>query len=371
MSRIDALQISTGEAGPALTPQHKRFNTLIRQIGQARQTLASWLDGIDDYRQAHAKVLLPLQAELTAARRQWVFALDELLDQRGWTKAQRNTLGEMVCETAGELLHAGGDDDAALKALFAKHAEVDFDTERQEMALAMKAMTEAVTGLDLGDDEGIATQDDLLKRMQQELKQQAAAEQAEQAERDAKLARRRKSAAQQRREAEAQQATQSLREIYRKLASALHPDRETDEQQRQVKTALMQKVNQAYAADDLLTLLELQLQIEQIDADHMANTSVERLKHYNKVLGEQLAQLREQIQSVDLGFRIEFGLPAGWGLNPRQLDQVLEQNSRDLHAELSRQQHDLRMLADPAATKRWLKRQGQLQREAPYDFGLF
>jgi hypothetical protein len=29
------------------------------------------------------------------------------------------------------------------------------------------------------------------------------------------------------------------------------------------------------------------------------------------------------------------------------------------------------MLADPAATRRWLKRQGQLQREAPYDFGLF
>jgi hypothetical protein len=43
MSR-NALQISTGEAGATLSPPQKRFNTLIRQIEQARQTLAAWHD---------------------------------------------------------------------------------------------------------------------------------------------------------------------------------------------------------------------------------------------------------------------------------------------------------------------------------------
>src|SRR5205085_3856074 len=104
---------------------------------------------------------------------------------------------------ADELLHAN-DDDAALKALFAKHAEVDFDTEQQQMARAMKEMTEAVTGLDLGDDDGIDTDADLFERMQQGLRERAAAEQ--EAMHNAKSAPRRKSAAQQRREAEAQQA---------------------------------------------------------------------------------------------------------------------------------------------------------------------
>lgn len=33
----------------------------------------------------------------------------------------------------------------------------------------------------------------------------------------------------------------------------------------------MQNANQAYAAKDLLALLELQLQIEQIDAGHVAS----------------------------------------------------------------------------------------------------
>lgn len=205
-------------------------------------------------------------------------------------------------------------------------------------------------------------------RMQQGLQERSAAEEAE---RSAKSARRRKSAAQQRREAEAQQATQSVREIYRKLASALHPDRESDERQRAVKTELMQRVNQAYAANDLLALLELQLQIEQIDASHIANASAQRLKHYNKVLSEQLSQLRAEVDGVEMGFRIEFGLEPGWGMNPRKLGEVLEQTSRQWRAELNEQQRDMRMLADVAATKRWLKRQRQLLREAELDFEMF
>lgn len=367
MSRTDALQISTDKSGAALTAPQKRFNTLIRQIEQARQTLAAWQENMAAYRQAHAQVLQPLQAELIAGRRQWVIALDALLDQRSWTKAERGTLRELLCDAAGELLAARGED-AGLKALFDKHADVDFDTEQREMMRMMKDLTEAVTGLDLGNEQGIETEADLFERMQQGLQDRAAAEEAV---RSAKSARRRKSAAQQRREAEAQQATQSVREIYRKLASALHPDRETDARQREEKTALMQRVNQAYAANDLLALLELQLQIEQIDASHIANASADRLKHYNKVLAEQLAELKAEVDRVEMGFRMEFGLQPGRGMNPRKLGGLLEQTSRQWRAELNEQQRDLRMLDDVAATKRWLRRQRQQLREAEFDFEPF
>lgn len=364
MSRTHALRISSDKSDAVLTPAQKRFNSLIRQIEQARQTLAAWHENMAAYAQAHAQVLRPLQAELTAGLKQWVFALDGLLDKRNWTKAERDTLREVLCDAAGELLAAHGDD-AALKALFDKHADVDFDTEQREMMRAMKGLTEAVTGLDLGDEQGIDTEADLFARMEQGLQDRAAAGEAECG---AKSARRRKSAAQQRREAEAQQATQSVREIYRKLASALHPDRETDAQQREKKTALMQQVNQAYAANDLLALLELQLRIEQIDASHIANASADRLKHYNKVLAEQLAELRAEVGRVEMGFRMEFGLEPGWGMSPRKLGGLLEQTSRQWRAELNEQQRDMRMLSDMAATKRWLKRQRQQLREAEFGF---
>jgi len=368
MPQLHALQISSNAAGPVLSPQHKRFNTLLRQIDQARQALQAWREGIDQYRLAHLELLSPLEAEAQAARRNWVLLLDGLLGQRSWTKAERQTLRQLLCEAAGELLDSN-EEDLELKALFDKHAEVDFDTERQQMTLAMKDLAEAMTGLDLGDDEGIRTDDDLFKRMQQEFQQAAA-----QSEDDAASAkpRRKASAAQKRREAAAQEATQSVRDVFRKLASALHPDRESDPAQREQKTSLMQKVNQAYAANDLLTLLELQLQIEQIDASHVANAGAQRLKHYNHVLAEQLRELKAEISQVEAAFCFEFGLAPHWGLNPRKLGQLLDEQRRELNAELAQQRHECLMFADTAATKRWLKRQRQLLREADeFDLDIF
>jgi len=366
VSRTDALQISLDPSAAALTPAQKRFNTLIRQIEQARKTLAAWHDNVASYRQAYATVLRPMQTQLLAGSRQWVIALDALLDQRSWTKAERDTLRQLLCNAAGDLLEAHGED-PELKALFDKHAEVDFDTEQREAMLAMKGLTEALTGLDLGDEQGIETEDDLFARMEQGFQARAAAGQAEH---EKKGGRRRKSAAQQRREAEAQQATQSVREVFRKLASALHPDRETDPRQREQKTALMQRVNQAYAANDLLALLELQLEIEQIDASHIANASADRLKHYNKVLAEQLAELKAEAEHVEMEFRMQFGMEPGWGMNPRKLGALLEQTSRRWRAELNEQQREMRMLGDVAATKRWLKRQRQLLRDAEFDIEI-
>ena len=364
MSRIDALRVSSREPGKALTPEQKRFNSLIRQIEQARETLATWHENTALYRQAHVQVVQPLQTSLIAARREWVFALDALLGQKGWTRTERKTLRELVRETAGALLD--GNDDPALNAVFSKHGDTDFETERQQMLHAMKDLTEAMTGLDLGDNEDIRTDADLLQRLHEEMEAQAA--QAE-AERATKKPRRRKTAAQQRREAEEQQATQSIREIFRKLASALHPDRETDPNERDVKTELMQQVNRAYAANDLLSLLELQLQIEQVDASHIANASAERLKHYNKVLSEQVAELKGEIARVESGFCFEFRVEPRWGINPRKLGALLEQSARHLRAGMAEVDRDMRILTDAAATKGWLKRQRELLREA--DFGFF
>ena len=277
---------------------------------------------------------------------------------------------ELVFDSAAELLDADGEADPALKALFDKHSDTDFDTEQQQTRLAMKDMVEAMTGLDLGGDAEIASDQDLFKRMHEGL-----AAETEVDREDANAAKapkpRRRSAAQQQREADAQLATQSIREIFRKLASALHPDREPDPVQREAKTALMQKVNQAYAANDLLTLLELQLQIEQVDASHIAGASAQRLKHYNKVLAEQVSELKVEIDRVKIGFCIDFGLEPGWGMKPDKLIMFIDEHTQHLRAGLAIHQRELHMLGDKAATKRWLKRQQQRQRHAEFDGGFF
>lgn len=368
MTKIDALRIlpAAAAADPVLTRDQKRFNTLLRQIDQARTTLKAWQDNIAQYGQAHVDVLLPLQDQARVVRRQWIVALDALLSQRGWTRAERDTASELLCEAAGELL-VGDDSDAELQALFAKHAEVDFDTDRRQAMQALKNMTESITGFDLGDEASIDSSSDLLKRLHEQMQQQVAADQARS---DTKASQRRKTAAQQRREDEAKGATQSVREVFRKLASALHPDREPDAAQRQAKTALMQQANQAYANNDLLTLLELQLRIEQVDAGHLAQADAQRIKHYNKVLTEQLGEIKNELARVEMGFRMDFGLEPGWGLNPQKLGLLLQQRQRELQAVQAQLQHEITLFANPAAAKRWLKAQRQALRDEDV-FGLF
>ena len=367
------LQLSPASRSAALGPEHKRFNTLIRQIDQARGTLAAWHANVGFCAQARARVLVPLIRELVAGRKAWVYALDRLLDQPGWSRAESATLRELIREGAARLIDAEGieeEDAQALKALFDRHGEVDFDTGRREARAAMKHMAEAMTGLDLGDVTGIASDEDLFQRMGDMLAARAREEEQERARAAAAHARRRKkTAAQEKREAEAQLATQSVREVFRKLASALHPDRETDPGQRAAKTVLMQKVNQAYAAGDLLALLELQLEIEQIDAAHLAGAGAQRIGHYNKVLAEQLASLKADIERIETAFRTDFGLEPGRGLDPARLTPLVDRQAKLLRAHTAAARREAQLLADRAATRRWLKREQRRLRDeaAMYD----
>jgi hypothetical protein len=120
---------------------------------------------------------------------------------------------------------------------------------------------------------------------------------AQQADRKAK---KKPSAAETKRAAEEQANHLSVREIFRKLASDLHPDREQDPVAKERKTALMQRLNQAYQANDLLALLSLQIEIEQIAAIDLKNMSEQRLAQYNKVLNEQLKTVKDSCaQRID------------------------------------------------------------------------
>lgn len=360
---IKDLQISSRASDEPLTPDHKRFNTLIKQIAQARATHAEWEENIPLFIQAYGKVVEPLRLALVDVFRKVVFALDALLDRDGWSRPDRASLRAILCDQAGRML-AEGQGDEELQALFDKHSEVDFATDKRQELQDFMQLAEQVTGIDLGDVEGIQSDDDLAQRMFERMQ---ARETAEAEARAAKTKRKGKTAAQKKREAEAQLATQSVRDIYRKLVSAVHPDREPDPEQRAVRTALMQDINQAYAANDLLKLLEIQVQLEQVDATHIAGLGAQRLKQYNKVLAEQLAALKEETVRLQSNFYGEFGIEPRATIHPRKLNGLLQERAQMLRSATAHQQQDLRSLADPAAAKRWLKQQRRSARQAQYD----
>jgi hypothetical protein len=364
MSKPTTLQIRPAAADPPLTPEQRKFNQLVRKIEQARAELLAWQEQVPLFAQAHAQRMRPLLEEMAACRRQLVLHLDALLAQKGWTRTERRTMRQCLCNMVGDLIqdeHTSADDTAGLKALHDKHADIAFDAQTRDAMDAMKDLFETMSGVDLGD-EAFESEDSLMQRARERLQAQAQAQADAQEQSKARATRAgRPNAAQRRREQAAQEAAQSVREVYRKLASALHPDRSTDEADHATRTALMQRANQAYEAQDLLGLFALQLEIEQVDAAHLARATAERAKHYNQVLTEQLGQLLIEIEARKSAFSFDYQVDPFQKLDPAKFGALLDRAVREVRAELAGAQQELRRLADPAAVKRWVKRMRQRQ----------
>jgi hypothetical protein len=360
---IHSLQISGRASDKGLTLEQERFNFLIREIEKTREQRVELERRLQEFRQTHSQKLHPLRAALSSTCRDSVFAVDRLLEQRGWSRWEISSLSGLLCDTAEALLAANPADEE-LKALFRKHSRIDFDAAKEEDLQRLKEHAEAYTGLDLGEGETFNSEEELIQRVYEEL---AAREAAEQEQQEAKKSRRKKSAAQQRSEDNALLARQSLREIYRRLASALHPDREADPARREEKNALMQKINRAYAANDLLTLFETQMQIEQIEAQQIGKASSARIKQYNKLLAEQLAAAKSALSELESGFRMDFGLPPRAEINAHTLHLFMQRQARHFRAELTQQRQLLDVLSDKAATKRWLKQQRRINERFDLD----
>lgn len=364
------LTISAGAERP-LTPAQRKFNQLVRKIEAARNELLAWQEQVPLFAQAHDQRLRPLQSEFAACHQAMVRKLDVLLARPGWTRAQRDTMRQILCNVAALLIESEDTDAtlaAEIKALYDKHADTDFDTENRESVAAMKDLFESMTGVSLGD-EALETEEDLFARTEERLRAKAQEQAQEQA--SARAPARRPSAAERRQQAQAEQATQSVREVYRKLASALHPDRADGEADRLARTALMQRVNQAYGARDLLALFALQLEIEQVDVEHLARATAGRAQHYNRVLAEQLDELQAEVQARQAAFCMDFEIDPFLRLNPHKLGLLLEREVSQQRAMLADAQRELRQLDDPAGTKRWLARMRREQQaqgaDSPFD----
>ncbi|SEJ55866.1 hypothetical protein SAMN04244579_04791, partial [Azotobacter beijerinckii] len=224
-----------GQSGKPLSGAQKKFNSLIGRIEKQRKLLAAWQAALPLCQERWSGEFKPLLDEYRARNREFVFFLDQSGERLKLTKTDRRTLGELICELASSLI--GDDGDEALKALYNKHSGSDFDRDaRVENELLKNAMEHAF-GIDLGDDLDLDSHENVAQRLFEKL--QAQAEQP--TPRKGRAGTERKSAQQLRREEAEAQAGRSVREVYRKLASALHPDRETNAAERERKTGLMQR----------------------------------------------------------------------------------------------------------------------------------
>ncbi|HEX7644084.1 MAG TPA: molecular chaperone DnaJ [Burkholderiaceae bacterium] len=333
-----------------LSKDQKTFNSLINKIEAGRARLSEWEAALPDFRRQYASDLLPLATQCLELQSQLVRALDAAHGGKGVTKGEKRKLAELITDLAEMVLMQ--QDDEEIKDIFNKYSESDYDDEEAANLEGMKAMFKSVLGVDLGDDVDMSSPHEVLQRVESQFLEQQEAHAAKEATRkkspkeEARLARQ---------EAEEKQLSQSVREVFRKLASALHPDRELDPEEKTRKTALMQRANEAYKNGNLLQLLELQLELEHIDQAHLVAIRPERLKHYIKILKGQLNDLNLEIERLEDEIKFDFDLSPFDSLHPKALLPMLRKDVRDCLEQIAELREQLATAADPKQLKLWLK----------------
>lgn len=367
--RVQAVVIGTGADKPQLSKAQKAFNTLIKQIENERAKLLAWEAAIPVFQQKYTTEMLPLVAVSEDLRVEMVHRLDQAHDHKGLTKAERRKLARLIADLVGPLVAARND--VELKAIYNKHSRSDYDKDVAAEIEEMKFMFGDDVDFGPDDYDDIGAMEETLRRAAAKMQEKQARDEAAQDAQEEHRAQRKKSAKQLAREAkqqaEAQQVSQSIREVYRKLASALHPDREPDPQERERKTALMQRANQAYQKNNLLQLLELQLELEHIDQAALDNIGEDRLRHYNKVLKEQLAELSQEIFHVEARFCAQFGIDPFAAVAPATLTRHLAGDIAELKRVIRDLKKDLAAFADIRAVKAWLKEMRRQPRMGDFD----
>ena len=344
----DQLNLSKGQ---------KAFNALIQKIEVRRRQLADWQIATEAYHQKVMTECLPLREAFANVKRDLIHALDKALDRHKLSRPEQRVVKALICNLAHELILVFDDD--SLKPYYNKHSDTDFDEEVNAAVGSFKAVAEETLGVNLDvDDAGAVSMQDVMAQIQAQM-QAMHAQEFDAAQRWEEVrSQRPKTQKQLAREAKAkldvELAGQSIREVYRKLVSSLHPDREPDAAEQARKTTLMQRVNQAYDKRDLLKLLELQLELEHIDASSIAGLSEDRLKHFNKVLKKQVAELEHEITQLEMPLRAQFRVPPNGVLFPQEILPLLKQETAALKQHIKHLKEELLITHNLAAFKAWI-----------------
>jgi len=349
--------VSIAGSTKILSKSQKQFNKYIATIETTMREIEQWQVFLPVYHQHIADKLRPLEVQLREKHIALVRLLDQHMDGKALSRTQRKKTLDLLLNMLGGLLDQ--EESAELIRLHDKYSGISFEENQQHDSEIIRTLADDIFGIRLGEADSI---EELMQQFHHKAHER---EEKRREKRDRKKAGKKptKKAAEQ--AGAIKNATHAVRDIYRKLASELHPDREQDPQRRAELTKLMQQANRAYDDSDLLALLKLQMQIEQIDPQALTQIAEARLDSYNQVLREQSERLQRELAEL----RIQF-VPMGIALHkstPQAVQKALDADAKELQSTLRELDHDLRAFEDVRELKNWLK---DYQIETPDDFNI-
>lgn len=274
----------------ALSKQQQQFNKLINDIELLKAKKLEFAEQFQTAKSIFAEKLLPLVEETRDSTIQLVFALDYGVKHYKISKKYKEAVSsniEDILDSIIPTLEEMGEDTTDLKEIYERHTEVNYDEQQQMINETSADLFESIFGIKI--DPNQMENEDYLEEMEKEFNEKMGFKERKktkkQLEKEAK-------------QKEAQgQLNKDLKTVYTDLAKQLHPDLEQDETLREAKNELMKRVTEAYSNTDLYELLQIQMEVEQLDADKLSNVSDDLMNSYIEVLKKQVAELRASINN--------------------------------------------------------------------------
>ncbi|MFY7787772.1 MAG: hypothetical protein ACOVQA_07845 [Thermoflexibacteraceae bacterium] len=343
-----------------LNKEQELFNKKVQKIQKLKLDVDKQKEYIDYIKMNYAKELHPVITEMIDLDTKLLWNLDKIYHDTTIkiTKTERTTIEEFIIYKTVQLIEAGHEE---FIALHDKYSDTSYEEVKKMMLEEQADMFKSIAnlfGIDV-EDEDLDFDD--VDRMKENIQRRFEAKNEEMDKRKAEeKAKQKKSktqiAKEAQKEAAEKQLQQTSRMIYTSLVKQLHPDAEQDEQKKAWKTEMMKKVTEAYEKDDFYTLLQLQLELNIIDEEHLGKLSTEQLKYYNKILNEQINELEREYFAFkdEMNFR-----DVPWGkyvINTRkQFDYRINREKNELLGVIANSQKQIENLDDKTFFKTFMK----------------
>jgi hypothetical protein len=304
----DGLVIRPGKDAP-LSRTQMEFNRLMKSLESTKARHAREQARLDDALATSIRELMPLVEALNRVNRELVLKGHQAMQTLKLTARRRHWFGDLLCGKADELLAdpvglsedeigelqaiiealGHGEDESQMK----QRVGAEFDYVRMMMEQAAR---DAGLDLDLSDldPHGDPAEFD---RIANERLRAAFGDKADSSSATPKPSRKptKAQAEKERKRLEQEDAKiRDLKTLFKQLAKAFHPDLEPDPLLRQHKQVWMQRLNTAYAINDLREMLQLEMEWLGEEATNLATAGDQKLKVYCMVLKEQIAELKRQ-----------------------------------------------------------------------------
>ena len=297
-------------AGAPLSRTQVEFNRLMKNLETTKASHAREQTRLDAVLATSIGELMPQLEELNRVNHKLVVHAHQAMQTLKLSVRRRLGLADLISGKAAELLQdpvgLSQEEIEGLSEIVAQLGPSSQDLRMQEQdqqefnflrMMMEQAARHAGLKLDLSDLAPNTTREDLERLVHERLGSAAARLTQAPTKAPRKLTKTQAEKVRKRLEQE-EAKNRDLKSLFKQLAKAFHPDLEPEPRLKESKKVWMQRLNAAYAVEDLREMLQLEMEWLGEEASNLTTAGDEKLQVYCMVLKEQIAELKKQTHQL-------------------------------------------------------------------------